>query len=313
MASSSWGTKIVRKTIREHVGAIALISKRLSVFWGTILLLAAGLANANADSIPGASVVLSIDPAGMCGVTPGYACYIGSYSGIQAIGGIDVLNSTVSVSAFAGGNPSANVGVEGSVDANQQLAAGSTLTYYLEVVGPSGVAVPIDVSGLFIVNSSVLTDDIGISLDLNVASQDLAYEDYGSNSGQPGYTNLTLASGGFSDCSAGIDFVGTGDTCGVSASVVVPSDTIIPIMISVNVGMTDIFGGDDFTAIIDPVLTIGPSFGDASEFLLELSPGFGNSEGSAEVPEPASLAILGAGILLAPRFRRKRKVPISGR
>jgi hypothetical protein len=58
------------------------------------------------------------------------------------------------------------------------------------------------------------------------------------------------------------------------------------------------------SAQVDPYIFIDPSFADASQYSIEVSPGIGNSPPA--LPEPSTFVLLGTGILgLAEAARRK--------
>ena len=226
-------------------------------------------------------------------------CYSGPYSGIAAIGGINSIGDGTIASSGASLAPDANVSVTALVGTNSNGGYGaafveSDLYYDFEVVGPGNVSVPIILAG--VVN---LTADgaIGYYGGVNIGTA-------GTSCNQNRPTGSTYAD---SLQSTACNFTLAVFAASNSAQEVILSayiQALGPTAGMLAAGSTD----QNVWLMVDPVISIDPSFSDADQFSLVLSPGVGNSGPSSEVPEPGSLALLGTAAAGMGVRRLRRRV-----
>jgi hypothetical protein len=191
----------------------------------------------------------------------------------------------VSAAATANIQPSPNQTVTASVDGLGQAIANTHLQYYFAITGPSGVEVPIIITA----SGEITPPTDGIATN----SAQLYFIGAGPIPDQ--YLS--------SACQAPASALGNCTPLDVqpSFSIATPmsliSNTVFGISMDLYVSVTilqlvdGVFSASGF---IDPIITIDPAFALADQFTIEFSPGVGNSPLS--VPEPASLAIILAGL-----------------
>jgi hypothetical protein len=185
----------------------------------------------------------------------------------------------------ASGGPQPGPGLSGAVS---EL---SEITWSFEVVGPSGIPVPVIVAGNAGVNA---TNTNGLSFEATA----LITPDGGG-----------VLTGGA--CLAG----GTSYTCpsyapsssfSMSRQFFVSPNSVIGMGIDVGLTIannpTPGANLGTITGYVDPVVTIDPAFAQASQYTLVLSPGIGNS--STAAPEPASLLLMISALAAFPLLRR---------
>jgi hypothetical protein len=160
--------------------------------------------------------------------------------------------------------------------------AGSALEYYFEVVGGSvGDVVPV------LVTTFLDTSAIG-----SVVAQAGIVISVGSN-----FQQVTACTGGFS-CFRPPTFEGDLE---VSARV----GTVYRVNLNASVALFSITGSG--FAIADPYIHVDPSFAQAADYRIEVSPGVANA-----IPEPGTSALLG-GAMTGLAWRRRRVGPRSRR
>ena len=160
---------------------------------------------------------------------------------------------------------------KGSGYRNQGIEAAHG-TYYFGIVGPAAIDVPIILSG-------------AAALYANGGSSVSVYETYGRNGGNESNFGPVSCYSGSAGCGTftftqHFDLLaGTGATAGDVGS------TTLSIFLIAQEGSAQGF--------IDPVITIDPTFADASRYHIIFADGVGNPGGA--VPEPATWAMMLAG------------------
>ena len=164
-----------------------------------------------------------------------------------------------------------------------QLYAGAAANYFLEILGPAGVTVPVVINGTATAVDNA--DNLGASFANYFVYQNssagalLINEWFGSPAGCP-----VIIAQGF-PCTESGSF---------ALSETLDSDTIFFVQ------LLTAAAGTNASASLDPTITIDPSFPEASEFTVVASQGV-----YATSPEPATLALLVLGLVAGLLFRRK--------
>jgi PEP-CTERM motif len=163
------------------------------------------------------------------------------------------------------------------------------LTYYFAVIGPPDLLIPIDVGGDFFNKE-----------DGNVVSNEEIYV-AGATFDADGIDTFPLLT---SVCT--IPF--SNGICLFNGQMHVPTNTVERISLIADELFDVAFPlppeGGFSDSIVDPIITIDPSFSNPGEFSLQFSAGIGNS--LTTVPEPGSLALFGIGLVGLALMRRKR-------
>ena len=248
------------------------MKRQIFLFIAALLAFGAGL---HADTIQSPTYTISV------GTDAGSNAYSqpGSYSYTSANGSAmasvaafpDVLLSASATSAFFGAG-----------------SASASITYYFEIVGANpGDHIPV------LIAANLSTDAAGKYRDpssgdasIIVTTQDdqqQASVSCGNVTRSPGSCNNPDWSG-----TLAVDYVG-----GYQASVTVSVTAF---------ANADTGHGD---AYADPLIYVNPSFANAADYSVALSPGVGNGLPSA-VPEPASLLLVGSVLLGAGMLRKRR-------
>ena len=222
---------------------------------------------------------------------------------VSASGGSDTT-STGTAYASSAGSPvalSASVAGTGTVTAG----AGANLTYYFEWAGPSGPvgSLPVDIS--LILNTTIAGNNASSGARFTLASFGLVSDG----------VSFSLGVG----CNVGPS---SPVTCSASGSAFdgtlvfgLTPDDVYQITMSANAGAGGTPLEDSATAFADPSIFLDPSFTHPGDYTLLLSDGIGNGlpggggtgGGTSSVPEPASLALFGTGLLGLAMIRRQRK------
>jgi hypothetical protein len=256
---------------------------------GGLLALALGIGaaaprNAFAQSpLPPATFVLSLD-------------VLGAYNGGLSAPGTDTINYCREVGSCgtATGSLYANIAkvqsIGGTADTFQDLGSqgGVTIDYYYRFNGPAGGTVDYHFS------SSGATSEGGHGDATAFLYMNGTLVDYACSGSQPGYCVQS-------------------DAFQVDTELSAPANTTEKIELDLN-GDTGAFGGD-FSASIDPMITIDPSSVDQG-YSLELSPNVTQESVAPSAPEPSTWAMLLAGFAslgFAYRARRRACAAHDGR
>jgi hypothetical protein len=179
-----------------------------------------------------------------------------------------------------------------SVSLGSSATYGAAVTeYYFGLLGPTTESVPI------IVNGYASTQDSGT---LDSFSYGAYYIYQGSTSG------VTYVGDYFASPSACAYFTEVNITClstgNFTLNTTVTSNSVFFVFFEAAAD------GTNASALVDPTITIDPSFADASEFTLEANPGvFTPPASPAAAPEPASAGLLAFALsAIAAGVRRAR-------
>jgi hypothetical protein len=168
-----------------------------------------------------------------------------------------------------------------------QLYAGAAANYFLEILGPAGVPVPVIINGTATAVDNA--DSLGASFANYFVYQNssagtlLINEWFGSPAGCP----IIIAQG--FPCTQSGNF---------ALSETLDSDTIFFVQ------LLTAAAGTNASSSLDPMITIDPSFPEASEFTVVASQGV-----YAASPEPVSLALFALGLMAGLLFRRRLSAP----
>jgi len=167
--------------------------------------------------------------------------------------------------------------------------ASAQALWSFEIVGPAGVDVPILITGLYSAaqtNSAAASGGVALGLDRFRLAYAMTFRCvFGDDSG--------------CDSSRG----GRAQPFVLHESVVSSLPTFILIATGGTLGRS--FGSPgSFSAFIDPLISIDPAFGRASEFTVSVSAGA--EGGVAPVPEPQTYALMLAGLAATAALARRR-------
>lgn len=201
------------------------------------------------------------------GTSSGTACNGGPQGGCES-SSAELIYSAGLLSGYAYGTASGGKATPGA-------GAQSYGAFFFEVVGPSGVEVPL------IFSASGATTASGPDTTSSVTAETSGVNFYACS-----------ASGSAGGCG--------GEPASFSGSqfFLLPSNSLSDVIV-IDSGEAG-SGTGSFSAVSDPMITIDPTFADASKFTLEFSaaPGdTGGGGGSSPVPEPSTFTLLGTGLL----------------
>jgi hypothetical protein len=219
-------------------------------------------------------------------------------------------------------DPTVATSINGPVEPFEGFGSGLLIQYYFEIVGGTDLPVPVTV-------------DIDTGWSIDASSDAVAAVDFWLQTGNPSlfYPDAIYAQGyqcvtgdflqddtpNFATTEAGL---GPGnsavDQCGLGSSFAsesLLSNTLYSFVMTAHSFVADsdvaslegITEDQNASAIIDPSIYIDPDFTDAADYSVVLSPGVGDPPPPSSVPEPTSLAILGAGLAGLCLVRRRRK------
>ena len=237
---------------------------------------------------------LTADGSGASSTTPGTL----SYEGVTEA-------ATYSVAPFTVSDSSAGFGT-------------ASLLYQLSVNGPANTVVPLDINLTLqatALNTALGGADSAISFALYQNNASFSFQ--GVNYTNTGYNNVNLCFGVMNPCYGApglnggfLNFLGApGVPQGISGilKINVMSNTAVSVdqFSYADVAQGSGAGVPYASSGLDPFISIDPSFADASQFSIALSPGVGNGDMSP-VPLPSSTWLLVSGLAGLGLFRRRR-------
>jgi hypothetical protein len=209
------------------------------------------------------------------------APYSGPFTGGGFLQANDSLDDIATSEAQISPHPVLSVFAEVNAGAGIGIASAG-IDYYVEANGPSGTMVPIILSGGFFFE----TEGGGLALN-------------------GGFAQLADQSFNYSQCVQGAN-----GACPFSleTDILSGTPTHIGLVAEVIGGPPTQNGAPDATDSLklDPIVTIDHSFASANQFTLVFSPGVGNQ--ATDAPEPRSLILTAAGIILMLMLARYRGV-----
>jgi hypothetical protein len=251
------------------------------------------LAHAQAPTLSDPSVYMTIDGPAAASETPGTF----SYGGVtEAV--------TYSVAPFTVSDSTAGFGT-------------ASLIYFFSVNGPANTLVPLDINLTF--QATALNTSVGgaaSAIQFSLYQNNASFSFQGVNYTNTGYNEANICLGVMNPCYGApglnggwLNFLGTpGVPQGVSGllQMNVMSNTAVEVD---QWSTTDLVQGSGTGAPytssgLDPFISIDPSFTDANEFSIALSPGVGNGD-IAPVPLPSSIWLAVSGLAGLGLFRRR--------
>jgi hypothetical protein len=193
------------------------------------------------------------------------------------------LNSGASATAAGGDDPAIAVSASAGGDVfGSQAQAQASLSYSLEVVGPSGGLVTVDLMSLITGTFAASVSADGSATAFGSASLDLS----GPSIGEVGF--------GFVDPA-------TPQSIGVDTMVMLVPNAVYGVTMNVSVealcGSQDVFGTKECdgglasaSAAVDPTFAIDPGFANGSQYQIAFSPDLSSPSG---VPEPRYAELTG--------------------
>jgi hypothetical protein len=223
-----------------------------------------------------------------------------STSFTTAYGGSSSVTATLSGEPFPALTTSGTGTVGAWSDAADALS-GANLSYYISIVGPSGL-VPIDFTARGTLAQSYATGSASTQLYIEGDIDDqLSVDIWGQQS-------ISL-SGDQNPLTGSANAFTLSGTTEEAAN----TQILVGMSIGINVETNGPYPTGSASAYLDPIFYIDPTFPDASEYSIVISPGIGNSPVSG-VPEPSTWAmmLLGvAGLGFAGYRNVRRKIAIA--
>ncbi len=251
------------------------------------------VARAQAPVLSNPSVSMTIDGTGPVSGTPGTLSYDGATEAVT----YSVAPTTVSDSTHGFGTAS--------------------LLYQFSVNGPANTLVPLDIHLTFQAtaeNTAIGGAASAISFELYQPNASFSFR--GVNYTNTGYNNVNICYGAQNPCYGApgltggwLNFLGSsGSPQGTSGILQMTVLSNTPVSVD-QWSTSDLVQGSGTGAPyvssgLDPFISVDPSFADASQFSIALSPGVGNGN-AAPVPLPASTWLMLSGLASLGLLRRR--------